>query len=534
MKKLFLMMSVLLSAGLFCACSNDGDEDINEGSVDSYEGLKEGPSTALGDMNILHVQTDNGQTETCWLYRPYCGTKGSTTVNDHEEYPMVFSAVVKNSSLFTILQFDINNKSPRKIGDLKVGETFVDIPFGPGDIYLKAWGGSLQEQEPKIVNGIIPWEYCKSGTLGGQIQVVDKKTDTDGKTYITLSLQDLKFYDYDKNWKQINFTLNATIEFEICEGGTYPNTPQEPDMEELTTPSDELVFFMMDALYKNETHEKQTFFGEGPEIVEGSGKQECLLINSYQELQEAYKGDRNIFVDIPFDYCTLVIGRTYGQHGGISIGDFDLVDKGDSYQLNLTLNNNINPHLVYINAFIDLYFWKLIPKVENKPVVFNRITQEVNLDPLGDSAYPKMRNRWLLQSYVDADGTLHQVSKEWGDENYTIEFKENGRVEGRIGANTFSGNYSLPYWYVLDGKYDNWNGDYIYGIINLWDVYTTEVYYDDPLSEALSEAFKHVFNAIEFKIWTSGDKVYSLTIRTPDHESFGFFYENIKQNYGFK
>jgi hypothetical protein len=60
------------------------------------------------------------------------------------------------------------------------------------------------------------------------------------------------------------------------------------------------------------------------------------------------------------------------------------------------------------------------------------------------------------------------------------------------------------------------------------------VYHDDPLSEALSEAFKHVFNAIEFKIWTSGDKVYSLTIRTPDHESFGFFYENIKQNYGFK
>ena len=533
MNKLFLMMSVLLSAGLFCACSNDGDEDLNEGSVEPYEGLKEGPSTALGDMNILHVQTDKGQTETCWLYRPYCGTNGSIEVSKADgtsslDYPMIFTAIIKNSSFFNVLQIDIRSDKPIKIEDLNVGDTFSGDPLWFPVINVKAWQRSS-------VEGIIPCESLSSAK-GGQIQVVDKKTVNE-VSFITLSLQDLKFYEYDSDWNRIYYTLNATIEFEICEGGVYPkaeSTPQEPNMEKLTTPSDELVFFMMDALYKNETHEKQTFFGEGPEIVEGSGKQECLLINSYQELQEAYKGDRNIFVDIPFDYCTLVIGRTYGQHGGISIGDFDLVDKGDSYQLNLTLNNNINPHLVYTNAFIDLYFWKLIPKVENKPVVFNRITQEVNLDPLSDSAYPKMRNRWLLQSYVDADGTLHQVSKEWGDENYTIEFKENGRVEGRIDANTFSGNYSLPYWYVLDGKYDNWNGDYIYGIINLWDVYTTMVYHDDPLSEALSEAFKHVFNAIEFKIWTSGDKVYSLTIRTPDHESFGFFYENIKQNYGFK
>ena len=512
MKKLFLMMSVLLSAGLFCACSKDGEEGLNEGSVEAYEGLKEGQSFALGDMNILHIQKENGPTETNWLYQPYCGISSSVWMDGDEIYPIVFSAEIRNSTHFNVLQFDLNSTRIKSIEDLKVGDTFGDIHFPSSEIMIKTW-------ESDSVSGLIPHE-SKGGALSGQIDVVNKKTGDDGKSHLIMSLKDVKFHQEDGF-----YILNAVIDFEICEGGEYPNPPQEIDMEELLTPTDDLMFFMMDALYKNETQGRQTFFGEESE------KQECLIINSYQELREAYKGDRNIFVGIPFEYCTLVIGRTYGEHGGITIGDFDLVDNGDSYQLNLTLNNNVNPNYAYTDAVKDLYFWKLIPKIENKPIVLNRIIQDVNINPYGnDSAYAKMRNRWLLQCHVDADGTFRQVSRDWGDENYTIEFKENGRVEGRIGANTFSGYYILPYSYVLNGKYDNWNGDYIYGVINLWDVAASNVYDDDPLSET----FKHIFNATLFKIWTSGDKVYTMTMRTPDQEIFGFFYENIKKNYGYK
>ena len=131
---------------------------------------------------------------------------------------------------------------------------------------------------------------------------------------------------------------------------------------------------MMDAL-NNENQGRHMLFSDGPE------EQECLIINSEQEFQDAYKGDWQL-PSINFKYCTLVIGRTYGEHGGISLGDYELIDNGDTYQLNLTLNNNVNPNYTYTLDHVNLYFWKLYPKMENKPVNFNSTTQDVNLDSL--------------------------------------------------------------------------------------------------------------------------------------------------------
>ena len=189
----------------------------------------------------------------------------------------------------------------------------------------------------------------------------------------------------------------------------------------------------------------------------------------------------------------------------------------------------MNPNYTYSPNRVNLYFWKIYPKMENKPVVFNRVTQDVNLDPIGeDSAYDKMRNRWLLNCYVDTNYTLYQVDDhEWGSERYTIEFKENGIVEGRIGENTFSGYYMLPYTPKIEpNEENNYRDDLTYGVINLWGWNVTEANDDDPLSKQ----FMRIFNATQFKLWSSD----LLVLRLSEREVFGFMRENIKQNYGYK
>ena len=510
------MMSVLLSAGLFCACSNDGDGEDNingKGNIiNGGEGIE--PRDEIADMNVLYIQSDNGDAESCKLEQPKCGTFSPDVKypdysnNSYREvYPLSLVARIKNSSIFydyhqpyAYLRIYIESTEMININGLNVGDTFgsSDIRFDVGKYIC----------EVNDAYNSLPAYRAKSG----QIQVVNRKTGIDGKRYLTLSLQDIKISNsYGGEWA---YTFNATVDYEICE-----YKPVEPDMEELKTPTDGLVFFMLDALYKNETQGRQTFFGEGSE------KQECLIINSIQELREAYKGDWNTLIDIPFNYCTLVIGRTYGEHGGITIGDFDLVDNGDSYQLNLTLNNNVNPNYAYTDAVKDLYFWKLIPKMENKPVVFNRITQDVDIDPLGEeTAYTKMRTRWFLDSYIDANGTSHQVANDWGNERYFIEFKENGRAEGRIGENTFSCYYMLPYTPKIEPNYENgYRDDLTYGVINLWGLNVTEANDDDPISQQ----FMRIFNSTQFKLW-SADR---LVLRLSENEVFGFMSENLKKAY---
>jgi hypothetical protein len=270
---------------------------------------------------------------------------------------------------------------------------------------------------------------------------------------------------------------------------------------------------MMDALHSNESQGRRTFFSAGPE------KQECLIINSEEELRAAYKGDKELpQTNINFQYCTLVIGRTYGESGAVSLGGYELKDNGDAYQLDVTLNNNTNPNYAYICAFVDLYFWKLYPKMEKKPVVFNRIRQDVNLDPLGDeSAYARIRNRWILEGYSDADGQYHRVGDGWlGDPQYSIEFMENGRVEGRINdTNDFSCSYMIPY--VAKREYYNDGVDH--GVIKFLNWNVTEVVDDDPVSQQ----FMRLPDATQFKMASS----FSIAIFISPKEWFLFRREGM-------
>lgn len=514
MRKIVFMMSLLLTLGLFSACSSDGEEvfDGKDNVIDNGEKEDNGvPNDTLGTINVLQIQSSKGDAETCELLEAKCVTgMGSYTSYDtyssRKVYPFALMARIEQTSIFNdsirpynYLLIYIETSNMININGLKVGDT-----FDSSAIRL-----NVNNYLCEVNNAYIYLPEYRA--QGGHIQVVDKKIGDDGKQYLTLNLQDIEAVN--SYYEICTYTFNATVDYEICD-----YTPDEPNMEELTKPTDRLVYFMMDAL-SNEYQGRHVLFSEE------TGAQECLIINDKNELKEVYKGNWDGYIDVPFEYCSLVIGHTYGEDGSVTVGDFDLADNGDAYQLNLTLNNNVNINYVYSPGYVDLYFWKLIPKVVSKPVVFNRINQDVSIDPLGaDTPWAKMQRRWFLESYSDAEGTGHQVS-DFGDEHYAIEFKGNGTFEAHTPTNDFSGDYGLPYTLKLTNS-ENFNCDDLhYGVFSVRDWTATNVNDDDLISKAF---MRIIPNATQFKLWSTD----FLVIRLSDKEYLSFFREGMKSYYG--
>ena len=493
---------VLTIAGLI-SCSSNNEEYITGGMPSGLEGNTGTASYSRGDMNVLQITSDDGDTETCWLNPIPCGRIGwSVTVCDpdrnYDVYPMVFSAYVNNSSVFNVMQIEYESRDNIWVDDLEVGDTLKNY------IRFRAW----KEDSP---NGTIRWQNSP-GAHGGHIEVVNIMTDETGQSTITLKLQDLKLNGWSACCLDCDYTFNGLIEFKISQDGIYPDDGFDP--ESLLIPRNELSFFMLDALHSSESAGRQTFFSEGPE------EQECLLINSEEEFRAAYKGDKEVPKTwINFDYCTLVIGRTYGEHGGISVGGFEVTDLGDTYQLDVTLNNNVNPGYAYTAAFTDLYFWKICPKMEQKPVVFNRIRQDVNIDP-SSNANAQIIHRWTLWGYTDADGKVHQ--HESGMERYAIEFKEDGhQLVGSIDdTDIFSCHYMLPYA-AKRAYYE----DLDHGLINLWDWEAAQVGDDDPILQKMMRIAK----ATQFYLLTNPNLVVNLlNLYISPEECLMFQHEVVK------
>lgn len=462
MKKnlLFVMGAAMMLACGLNSCSNNNDE--------TFYTNKKGEVTRVSsnDTNMLTIHSETGDDEICEVNNAYCGRLGWTVTNcdrsdsTYNIFPTIFAAEIKNSSLFNVLQIEFSSNIDIKVDDLQVGDT-IDTSA----IRFKAWQENSRDS-------VIRWQNSPYA-LSGQILIVDKKISDEERSYITLRLQDLKLDSWASCCLESNHTFNGLIEFEISDNGIYPDDGYDP--ESLLIPRNELSFFLLDALHSSEFAGRQTFFSEGPE------EQECLLINSEEEFRAAYKGDKEVPKTwINFDDCTLVIGRTYGENSGVSLGGFELKDNGDSYQLDLTLNHNVNPNVFYTQAYIDLYFWKIYPKMENKPIVFNRIRQDVNVDP-STCANAQICQNWTLLSYSDADGTFHQLNKGRGDERYSIQFMENGMLEGSFnGENIFSCYYTIPY----SGKRAYYE-DLDHGIINLRGWEGSPVNTNDSISQKL-------------------------------------------------
>ena len=502
-KKMLLMtgaMQLLMAGTVMTSCSS-GEEVFNGTGED---GSTETASFSRGELNAFEIQSEDGDTETCWLNPTLCGRPAWGYVKcepdgNHPIYPLIFSAEIKNSSNFNVMQIFIENTEMIHIDSLKVGDT-----FSKNVIRFRAWQETSNNGVIRIQNS--PW------ALGGLIEVVGKRTADDGQSYITLNLQNLKLDSWAAWCLKTNHIFNGMIEFPISEDGIYPDDGYRP--ETWTIPSDELNFFMMDALHSSEFQGRRTFFSE--EAV----AEECLIINSEEEFRQAYKGDKEL-PKINFDYCTLVIGRTYGEHGGITYGGHELKDKGDSYQLNVTLNNNVNPNYCYTAAFTDIYFWKTYLKLEKKPVVFNRIRKDVTLDPLTD-ANARIVGRWILEGYSEgddsyADGRYHRVGDGYcGDRRFSIEFKADGTVVGRINdTNDFSCRYMVPYI----GKRAYYEDAVDHGIINLWDWTVTEVADDNPVSQKMMQ----ISNATQIKLLLT----YNLTLFLSPNEILHFRRDGI-------
>ena len=498
MKKnlLFAMSAVLLlMAGMvMTACSDD--------EVNGIVYKKEKPKVTRSELNVLEIQEVNGQPETCLIDNAICGIGERLYIDDYVDYPMKFTADIKNSLFFTGLYLGIENRENRKIEDLQVGESFgtAYVAVENGKLDFSIWGDTYKAK--------------RLGHSPGIYEVVDKRIDSDSVTYITISIQDLEIYLDDGNIHNPHkYIVNGMIEFRVCENGLYPRK-EEPvvDPESMRMPREELNFFMMDALHGSEFEGRRTFFSE--EAV----AEECLIINSEEEFRQAYKGDKELpSTGIDFDYCTLVIGRTYGEHGGVTYGGHELKDNGDSYQLNVTLNNNVNPDYCYTAAFTDIYFWNIYLKKEKKPVVFNRIRQDVTIDPLID-ANSRLVGRWLLDGYSDgddryADGGYHYCDRK--DKGFYIEFKADGTVEGRINdTNDFSCRYMVPYI----GTRAYYEDAVEHGIINLWDWNITNVADDNPISEKMT----HISKATQIKLI----KTINLTLYVTPDEYYVFRRDN--------
>ena len=502
MKKnlLFVMSAVLLMmAGMvMTACSDD--------EVNGIIYKKEKPKISRGELNAFEIMSEDGETETCWLNPTLCGKPGWSVERQdvsggpgYKIYPLVFSAEIMNSSSFNVMQIYIENTEMTPIDSLKVGTTWdaTSQQYWMRTLYPRKSYVRFRAWQETSSNGVIRIQNSPYA-LDGQIEVVDKRTDDDGKSYITLDFQDLKLDSWSSCCLNTNHIFNGKIEFPISEDGIYPDDGYDPMAG--TIPSEELNFFMMEALHSDQLYGRRTFFSE--EAV----AEECLIINSEEEFRQAYKGDKEL-PKINFDYCTLVIGRTYGEHGGITYGGHELIDNGDSYQLNVTLNNNVNPDYCYTAAFTDIYFWKTYLKMEKKPVVFNRIRQDVTIDPLVD-ANSRLVGRWRFLAYFDGD---HWSNDDGNHYNYNIEFKADGTVEGRIdGTDDFCCNYMMPYI----GKRAYYEDAVDHGIIKLWDWNITNVADGNPLSERMT----HIVNATQIKLLMT----YNLTLYVSPDEYYVF------------
>lgn len=160
------MLSLLLSAGWFCACSNDGGEDFN-GKGSFFSG-GEGSSDKEAAKN---------PTETNVLF-------------------------VQNSSPIYSVNISISSSKMTNFNDLKAGDYFDSSAIS---FYIVS-------DNPQNTTGTgYTALLAPPPLLSGQVLVVDKKT-IDKKSYITLSLQDLKIHsDQD----DCDYTFNALVDFEV-------------------------------------------------------------------------------------------------------------------------------------------------------------------------------------------------------------------------------------------------------------------------------------------------------------------------------
>ena len=81
--------------------------------------------------------------------------------------------------------------------------------------------------------------------------------------------------------------------------------------------------------------------------------------------------------------------------------------------------------------------------------------------------------------YIDEDDNYHQVGEGWGDDRFTISFKDEGILNSRVGRNSFKATYQTH----VKGAHLTSGDDLAYtGTISLSNASMTKVYESDPVA----------------------------------------------------
>ena len=138
--------------------------------------------------------------------------------------------------------------------------------------------------------------------------------------------------------------------------------------------SDPLAVFFRDELHGSywdgSGNEHKTFFEHG-----NWDDERCLMINSHQEFQDAYMGNAEL-PDVDFNKYTLIIGKTWGSDSSFELGAVILRDKNTNYELETKLYHHVEQ--MAFCTIMNIYYWRLYPKLPKKSIVLIRTTEDVN------------------------------------------------------------------------------------------------------------------------------------------------------------
>lgn len=119
--------------------------------------------------------------------------------------------------------------------------------------------------------------------------------------------------------------------------------------------------------WDNEGNSHTTFFEHGE-----WNSEECLLINSHEEFQAAYKGTKQL-PDIDFSKYTLIIGRTWGEDSSVWLDHIELKDLGKMYQMEVFVSKTPG---IALTVITHIMYWQLYPKMSSKPITTKRTHQD--------------------------------------------------------------------------------------------------------------------------------------------------------------
>lgn len=203
------------------------------------------------------------------------------------------------------------------------------------------------------------------------------------------------------------------------EGTTVPVQTDGEFVNYCTSTSDQ-AFFFNQALHlpawDGEADKNTSLFNNNEH------KNEVYVVRSREELASLYHGSLPL-PDIDFNKYTLIFGKTYGNNSSYHLFDVDLWNKDDCYVLDIIVNNYVNDAATM--AFVDFFFWKLYPKLDNKEVKYqrteNKLTGQCYQEPL---VLSDIEGSWYMAYGSSQYGGLHNISR--GE--FIVQFRQDGTV----------------------------------------------------------------------------------------------------------